>query len=103
PSTAVMTIKDAQTSIQFAAPSFGTPESGIAQIQITRTGPVAGVTSTVHFTAVAGTAIPGVDFTPRPDILVTFPPGSTMQTVTVPILADTLAEGNEIIALVLQN
>jgi len=34
---------------------------------------------------------------------VTFPPGSTTQTVTLPILPDTIPEGNEFIVLVLTN
>ena len=104
PSTATVNINDVQTGVSFTAPILSTPESGTAQVTIVRTGPVAGITSTVRFTAVTGAFVtPGVDFTPVSDVLVTFPPGSTKQTVTVSILPDTLPELNESIALVLTN
>jgi hypothetical protein len=104
PSSTTVTIKDAQTSMSFTTPVMGTPETGLAKIPIVRTGPV-GVQSTATFIAVAGTATGGLDFTATPPggVLVTFPPGSTMQTVTLQILPDTLPEGNEFIALVLTN
>ena len=54
PVTATVNINDAQTSVSFAAPVLSTPESGTVQVTIVRTGPVAGITSTVRFTAVAG-------------------------------------------------
>jgi YVTN family beta-propeller protein len=104
PSSATVNINDAQTGVSFTAPVLSTPESGTAQVTIVRTGPVAGITSTVRFTAVTGAFVtPGVDFTPVSDALVTFPPGSTKQTVAVPILPDTLPELNESIAVVLTN
>jgi YVTN family beta-propeller protein len=102
PSSATVTINDAQTAVSFTSPILSTPESGIAQVTIVRTGPVAGITSTVKFTAVTGIFVtPGVDFTPVSNLTVTFPPGVTKQTVTVPILSDTLPELNESISLVL--
>ena len=105
PATATVTIADAQTSISFATNFMSTPESGLVKIPIVRTGPVAGVTSTATLIAVAGTATGGLDFTATPPggVLVTFPPGSTTQTVTLPILPDTIPEGNEFIVLVLTN
>lgn len=104
PSTTTITINDAQTGVSFTAPILSTSESGTAQVTIVRTGPVAGITSTVQFTAVTGIFVtPGVDFTPVPNVTVTFPPGVTKQTVSVPIAPDSLPELNESVALVLSN
>jgi hypothetical protein len=105
PSTTTINVNDIQTSITFGAPVFNTPETGTVQVPIFRTGPVAGVTSTAVFTAVAGTATAGLDFTPTPPggLLVTFLPGSTKQTLTVPIVADQLPEGGEFLVMVLSS
>src|SRR5262245_22809119 len=53
-------------------------------------------TQTVSVTAITSddTAIGGVDYTPVAT-LVTFNPGETSKTVTVPVAGDTLAEPNE--------
>ena len=108
PSTATLTINDAQTSVSFVTNLIGTPESGVVKLPIVRTGPVAGIISTVILTAVAGTATGGSDFTPTPPLAqggvrVTFLPGVTSQTVSLAILPDAIPEGNEFFVAVLSN
>jgi hypothetical protein len=105
PSSTTITINDAQTSLSFATPFMAVPEGGVVKIPIVRTGPVAGVTSTAIFSAVAGVATAGIDFVPTPPggIPVTFLPGSTTQTVSLTILPDAIPEGNEFLVAVLSN
>ncbi|ODU00866.1 MAG: hypothetical protein ABS79_02645 [Planctomycetes bacterium SCN 63-9] len=57
---------------------------------------------TVSYTTVAGTAGAGTDFTAVSGTL-TFAPGVTTQTISVPILGDTLVEGNESFTVRLSN
>ncbi|HBE20004.1 MAG TPA: hypothetical protein DEG17_06040 [Cyanobacteria bacterium UBA11149] len=53
-----------------------------------------GKTVTVNFATANGTATAGVDYTARSGTL-TFNPGETSKTVSVPIIGDTVVEGNE--------
>jgi chitinase len=57
---------------------------------------------TVKYTTVNGTATAGKDFTAVTGTL-TFAPGTTTQTVSVPILNDTVADGTESFQLVLSS
>ena len=59
---------------------------------------------TVDFTTVDGTAVAGTDFTPVSGIL-TFPAGTTEQTVTIPIIGDLIFEAppDETFQVVLSN
>ena len=49
---------------------------------------------TVHFATAAGSATPGLDYETKTDNL-TFPPGSKVQQIVVPILGDLLDEADE--------
>ena len=60
---------------------------------MTLNGPSA-QTVTVNYTTVNGTAIAGSDYSTRSGTL-SFPPGMTAATVTVPTIADSLIEGIE--------
>jgi hypothetical protein len=51
-------------------------------------------TVTVQYATTPGTATPGTDYTPVSGML-TFAPGTTTQTVLVPVLGDTVVEPNE--------
>ena len=57
---------------------------------------------TVDFTTVDGTAVAGTDYTAR-DGTVTFAPGETTATISVPILGDTVDEIDEAFAIELSN
>jgi hypothetical protein len=101
-STAVLTIteNDLGGVLQFSAAAYSVGETGgQATITVTRTGGAAsGVTA--QYATGGGTATAGVDYAPASGTL-TFAAGQTSQTFTVPILDDTLAEGNETVGLTL--
>ena len=59
-------------------------------------------TVTVDYASANGTAMAGADFTGVTDTL-TFAPNETSKTVSVPMLDDALAEGNETFTLTLSN
>jgi hypothetical protein len=58
--------------------------------------PAASGTVTVNFSTSGITATPGVDFTAVSGTL-TFPAGSTLQNIVVPVIGDTSVEGNELL------
>ncbi|HXA15542.1 MAG TPA: Calx-beta domain-containing protein [Thermoanaerobaculia bacterium] len=59
-------------------------------------------TATVDFVASGVSAAAGIDFTPTAGTL-TFHAGETLKTITVPVIGDTLNEGNEIFVVQLSN
>jgi Calx-beta domain-containing protein/WD40 repeat protein len=88
--------------VQFSAATYSVNESGgTATITVTRTGGTGGVV-TVDFATSDGTATATQDYTPASGTL-TFNPGVTSQTFTVPILNDTLDESDETVNLTLSN
>lgn len=87
---------------EFAASSYFTGDNaGSAVITVNRTGGTAG-TINVDYAAVAGTAIAGTNFTPVSGTL-SFGPGETSKTFTVPILDDGLVTGDKTIRLQLSD
>jgi Ca2+-binding RTX toxin-like protein len=60
-------------------------------------------TVTVSFTVVGGTAVSGVDFSIPASNTVTFLPGVTTQTISVPIIGDTTQESSETFFVTLSN
>jgi hypothetical protein len=83
----------------FSAQAYSVGETGSATITITRTGTA--TAQSVTFTASTnGTAAAGQDFT-FTNVVVSFAVGQSSRTVTVPILSDTLAEGDESVNLML--
>ena len=91
---------DFRSTLQFSGPTFIVNEDGtpIAAVTVTRTGSTTGaVSATVNLSN--GTATAGVDYF-NVAIPVSFASGdSAPKTVTLPILNDTLVEGNETIAI----
>jgi len=76
---------------QFGSATYSVNEgAGIATITVTRTGGTAGGAS-VQFSTSNGSATAGADYTAVTQT-VTFGPGVTSRTVTIPILDDTLTE-----------
>jgi uncharacterized delta-60 repeat protein len=97
PATAVLTIVNVDSAqpsqLQFSAAASSVAEkAGSATITVTRSGGSDG-TVTVQYATADGTAHAGVNYTAVSGPL-TFGPGETSKTFTIPILDDGLAEPN---------
>jgi hypothetical protein len=107
PSSAVVTIGDLDVagSLQFSAATYTTSEPpvgpGSVTITVTRTGGMAGGV-TVNFATVDGSAKAGSDYTATSGTL-TFGLGNTSATFSIPILTDSLVEGDETVLLTLSS
>ena len=106
PSTAVVNIVDDEQVIQFSSTTYSVNEAGpTAEITIIRSGSTA-AEATVRLTSDSpgDTATPGpgpgADYTGQ-NVVVTFPAKSAVQKVRIPIVNDTLVEGNETLTLTL--
>ncbi len=93
---------NAPGTVQFIATQYSAQEqAGLATITVTRTlGNVDN--GSVDFATSSGTAISGSDFTAASGT-VTFGPGETIKSFTVPILDDSLDEFSETVNLTLSN
>ncbi len=106
--SATLTIVDNDTigAFSFATASFSASEGvGVAVITVTRSGAASGNTGptssvTVHYKTSANTATVDTDYLEAEGDL-TFGPGVTTQTFTVPIIEDNVHEGNETVDLAL--
>ena len=88
--------------VQFSSATYSVAEnSGPAVITVTLST-VSGVTATVNYATSNNTATAGSDYTATSGIL-TFSPGITSQTVSVPITNDGVFEGNETLSLTLSS
>ena len=100
-----LTIINDDSAISLGQPTFTVNENipgGQATITVVRTGATTG-TSTVNFTTTTnGTATAGADYTPTTN-LVTFEAGEIIKNVTIPIINDSLIEGNETIGIEITN
>ena len=65
--------------------------------------PASGLTVTVEAQTVNGTASAGSDYTAVAPVTLTFPAGTVLQTVTVPIIGDTAVEPDETFTVSLSN
>ena len=101
PDAATLTIVDDEApTVQFASSVYSVDESaGTATITVTLSVPSV-FTATVDYATSNGTALAGSDYTPVSDTL-TFAPGQTSRTFSVPILSDILFEPGETINLTL--
>lgn len=100
PRTATVTIVNNDDVLGFNISDYSVSENATqAVITVERTGASVG-TVTVDYTTMDGTATAGADYQESFGTLV-FTNGQTIQTFTVPIIADTLVEGNETVDLVL--
>lgn len=89
-------------TLQLSAASYDVHESaGSITIGVVRTGASTGAVS-VHFTTSAGTATSGADYTETSGDL-NFADGQLSASITIPILDDTLAEGDETFTITLSN
>ena len=100
--TATLTILDNDISLQFSQQAFSVTEGApVAEITVTRTG-ILNTAVSATITLTDGTATSPSDYTNTP-IEVSFAPGETLRTVTVPIADDATVEGSETINLALIN
>ena len=89
-------------TLQFSNATYSVNETGgTATITVTRTGDSTG-SVTVDYATSNGTATSGSDYTAASGTL-TFADGETSKTFTVPIIDDTLVEGNETVNLTLSS
>jgi hypothetical protein len=103
-SRSILTITDNDvpaSGFKFSAATYSRTESGSAAITIQRTSSASAQAVTVA-TSNNGTAAVGADYTAVTQT-VSFAAGQASKTVSVPILADTLVEGNESVNLTLSN
>ncbi|MEG3855026.1 Calx-beta domain-containing protein [Microcoleus sp. Z1_C4] len=102
--TATLDIADDDSSLEFSAPTFSVNEDGttVAAVTVTRTGSTTGAASaTVELSD--GTAVAPGDYTNTP-LTVNFAAGDAApQTITIPIVNDTLVEDTETLNLTLTN
>ncbi|MGA2852646.1 MAG: Calx-beta domain-containing protein [Verrucomicrobiota bacterium] len=103
--TATLTIINDDNAVSFSNATYTVSKNavnGAATINIVRVGSVSG-TSTVSFsTTTNGTATAGMDYYPT-NVFVTFNPGVSNVSVTVPIINNNVAEGNTTVGLQLTN
>jgi Calx-beta domain len=103
--TATVTIADddsGTSTIQFDSSTYSVNENGTsATLKVIRSGGV-GLTVTVNYASADGTATGGSDYTAVSGTL-TFNPGVTQQTISIPITNDSVVEGNETFTVTLSN
>ncbi len=99
-STAITTIVDNDSTLQFSAPFFSVNEDGtpVQAVTVTRTGSSTGAVS-AFVNLANGSATAGLDYT-NGLIAINFANGDLApKTITIPILEDTLFEGDETLSL----
>ena len=101
PRAATLTILEDDATVQLASASYSVSEGAIATLTVTRTGGTLG-TAIVSYATGPGSATSGTDYTARTGTL-TFGPGVTSQTITVPTINDTLVEGPETFTVALSS
>lgn len=102
PTNAVLTILDDELGVQFATASYVVSEGARSvAVTVVRAG-ISATPFTVHYATADGTALAGSDYTAKSGTL-TFGPGSTTQTILIPIRNDTTAEEAETFTVTLSN
>jgi hypothetical protein len=92
--TLTLTIVDNDPRVKFSAPGYsGSEVAGTALVTVTL-DKAAATTTSVHYATANGTAIAGSDYTASGGTL-TFAPGQTSKTLSIPILADQVADPGE--------
>jgi len=102
---ATLTIINDDGLLGFSAATYSVSEvvaSGLATINVVRAGGASSNASVLFFTTTNGTATANLDYLPVTNVI-TFLPGETNKTISVPILDDNLIEGNETVLLQLTN
>ena len=100
--TATLTIQDNDMAFSFSAANYSVSEGGgLATITILRTGDT-NTQASVTFMTSDGTAVSGVKYLGQTNTL-TFFPNDVSQTVSIPIIEELFAEGNETVLLSLSS
>ncbi len=103
--TADLTIVKANSAVSFAASSFQVNEgavNGAGLINIVRTGSTNGTVIATFSTLTNGTATAGLRYTPVTTNIV-FGPGETNVVVLIPVIDNTLVDGNVTVECTLEN
>jgi uncharacterized repeat protein (TIGR01451 family) len=102
PGTSVLTIIDNDAGLFLSSPAYSVNEGGVnAVITVIRTNYLSAQV-TVDYSTVNGTALSGIDYQSASGTLV-FTNGQVSNTFLVPIIDDTLEEGDETVLLKLAN
>ena len=99
--TAVLTILEDDSTLQFASATASVTEGNSAVLAVTRTGGTVSP-ATVAYTTANGTATAGSDYTFKSGIL-TFGAGVSTQNITIATINDTLVEGPETFTVTLSS
>jgi hypothetical protein len=100
---ASVTIADNDLGLSFASPIYVVSEAGSSvTLSVLRIGGSNGVAS-VRYDTTNITATAGSDFTGITNGLLTFANGETVKTITIPVLEDTVVEGDEAFGVNLSN
>jgi uncharacterized delta-60 repeat protein len=102
---AVLTIINSDSAVSFSSSFYSqlkNVSSGVATIDIVRPFGTNGTCSVDFYTTTNGTAIAGTDYTPT-NRTVTFNPGQSDIAVQVPVINNSLVEGNTTVGLLLTN
>ena len=100
--TAVLTIINVNSAVSFSSATYQVPQNvvnGVATINIVRLGSTNGTASVLFNTTTNGTAVAGTDYLPVTNVLVTFSNGITDIPLTIPIINNPMAGGNQTVGL----
>ena len=102
PSVATVTILDDESTVEFGAEAYSAKETQAnALVTVKRSGPTTDV-MTVDYATGGGTATPDVDYKSASGTL-TFTKGVTTRSFVVPMIKDTLVEGDETVERMFSN
>ncbi len=102
---AVLTILNTDNTISFSGPNYQVAKnnpSGLASVNIIRTGGAFDTESVGFATTTNGTAVIGTDYTPT-NSTVTFNPGDTNKVVQIAVINNNLPEGDRTVTMLITN
>ena len=102
---AVLTIVNVDSAISLSAPNYQVAKNiptGLATINIVRTGGTLGSQTIGFATTTNGTAVVGTDYTPT-NAVITFNPGDISQVVQIAITNNNLPEGDRTVTMMISN
>ncbi len=103
--TATLTIVNSDNTVAFSSAFYTQAKNnpiGVALIDVLRTGGTNTPATVDFYTTTNGTAVIGTDYYPT-NSTITFNPGQTDIQVQVPIINNSIAQGNKTVALMLTN
>jgi hypothetical protein len=103
--SAVLTIINDDSGVSFSNATYlvnKNVSTGVALIDVIRFGATNGTCSVDFITTTNGSAVAGVDFIPT-NTTITFNPGDSLKEIQVPIINNSLFEGNQTVVFLLTN